>query len=332
MPPALDGRLVRMRGLPFTSTAEDVLEFLRPAEPVGGSHGVVFACTPDGRPTGEAYMEFSKSEDHQHALTRHKELLGTRYIEVFDSTKGELYYIVHQRGFFTSVGGYRMHHPPLPIPGDESNPYPPMSYATRATRRDVMRPSESAAMEAMTKAFSSFGPSRLDRQVPGPRRPPASGGHQRGGEEARYAASAAPAPWAGVMPGPRPPLFNPAPGPSGAGSAAAAAGSRGPGQVGPMPTGGYDYTRQQAVMINPFMMQHPVGLPAPTAGQRMVWWETGRGAPSWHARTRAISPPRVRSRRVLPSRTASQTDAATTSSPHPPAVPACRPTVTAGAW
>ena len=51
-----------------------------------GLAGIAFTCTPDGRPKGEAYVEFP-SED---ALKRHKNEIGDRYIELFVSSKANM--------------------------------------------------------------------------------------------------------------------------------------------------------------------------------------------------------------------------------------------------
>jgi predicted transcriptional regulator len=48
---------------------------------------IVFAHAPNGRPTGEAYVELANEEALTLAMTRHKEVMGTRYIEVFNSSK-----------------------------------------------------------------------------------------------------------------------------------------------------------------------------------------------------------------------------------------------------
>ncbi|EFN58697.1 hypothetical protein CHLNCDRAFT_20050, partial [Chlorella variabilis] len=81
---------VRLRGLPFTSTAQDVLQFFEGVETVGGEAGVVFTCTPDGRPTGEAYVALPDAEALAGAVARHKDKIGTRYIEIFESSKGDM--------------------------------------------------------------------------------------------------------------------------------------------------------------------------------------------------------------------------------------------------
>lgn len=90
--------MVRLRGLPFSSTAADVVAFFEGVETVGGEGGVVFTCTPDGRPTGEAYVEVAGEEALAAALGRHKEKIGARYIEIFQSSKGDMFQAVQQVG------------------------------------------------------------------------------------------------------------------------------------------------------------------------------------------------------------------------------------------
>lgn len=52
-------------------------------------------CTPwlqtgEARPSGEAFVEFKDEESQKEAMKRHKEMMGTRYIELFTSTKADL--------------------------------------------------------------------------------------------------------------------------------------------------------------------------------------------------------------------------------------------------
>ncbi len=108
--PTLRGHVVRLRGLPFNSNAQDVLTFFEGVETVGGEAGIVFTCTPDGRPTGEAYVALAGPEAQAAALARHKEKIGARYIEIFESSRGDMYQAVQQHGYFTAVGGRRRHH------------------------------------------------------------------------------------------------------------------------------------------------------------------------------------------------------------------------------
>ncbi|KAK2844550.1 hypothetical protein Q5P01_011209 [Channa striata] len=98
-----DQIIVRMRGLPFTATHEQVLAFFSPGEglnetcPVsGGRDGILFVRYPDGRPTGDAFVLFACEEHAQCALRKHKEILGRRYIELFKSTAAEVQQVLNR--------------------------------------------------------------------------------------------------------------------------------------------------------------------------------------------------------------------------------------------
>ncbi|KAL4642192.1 epithelial splicing regulatory protein 2-like [Arapaima gigas] len=89
--------IIRMRGLPFTATPEDVLGFLGPESPVtDGSEGLLFVKYPDGRPTGDAFVLFACEEYAQNALKKHKQILGKRYIELFRSTAAEVQQVLNR--------------------------------------------------------------------------------------------------------------------------------------------------------------------------------------------------------------------------------------------
>jgi hypothetical protein len=78
---------LRMRGLPFTATKEDIYKFFLPYNPVPDS--IVLTYRNDGRATGEAYIEFASQEDSKRAMELHRRIMGNRYIELFISNKDE---------------------------------------------------------------------------------------------------------------------------------------------------------------------------------------------------------------------------------------------------
>lgn len=51
---------------------------------------IALTLTPEGRPKGEAYVEFPSEEAQKEALGRHKGAMGERYIELFLSTKANM--------------------------------------------------------------------------------------------------------------------------------------------------------------------------------------------------------------------------------------------------
>ena len=52
--------------------------------------GIAFVYTPEGRPKGEAYVEFPTEETQKEALKRHKNAINDRYIELFISSKANM--------------------------------------------------------------------------------------------------------------------------------------------------------------------------------------------------------------------------------------------------
>lgn len=78
----MDKNVVKLRGLPWDSTAADILDFLKDCSVVNGEKGVHMAISHrDGRPNGEAYVELETPEDVDRAFSYNKNVLGHRYIE-----------------------------------------------------------------------------------------------------------------------------------------------------------------------------------------------------------------------------------------------------------
>ena len=78
---------LRMRGLPFTSTKPEILDFFKVYSPVDNS--ITLTYRSDGRATGEGYIAFKTPEDAQDAMALHRNTMGSRYIELFISNKDE---------------------------------------------------------------------------------------------------------------------------------------------------------------------------------------------------------------------------------------------------
>ncbi len=86
--PVLSGGLitrpvtVKLRGLPYTATTDDIAAFFHGYELVGGS--VHIGTNREGRPSGEAWVDFASAKAAQRAvLERNKQHMGSRYIELF---------------------------------------------------------------------------------------------------------------------------------------------------------------------------------------------------------------------------------------------------------
>ncbi|KRY01086.1 Heterogeneous nuclear ribonucleoprotein F [Trichinella pseudospiralis] len=73
--------VVRVRGLPWS----DII-------------GIHFTYSKEGRPSGEAYLEFGSADDVDKALRHHREHMGQRYIEVFMSKRSEMEYVLQRSG------------------------------------------------------------------------------------------------------------------------------------------------------------------------------------------------------------------------------------------
>lgn len=122
--------IVRMRGLPFNVTTEEVLAFFGQHCPVtGGKEGVLFVTYPDSRPTGDAFVLFACEEYAQNALKKHKDLLGKRYIELFRSTAAEVQQVLNR---YSST-------PLIPLPTPPILPVLPQQFVPPTNVRDCIR-------------------------------------------------------------------------------------------------------------------------------------------------------------------------------------------------
>ncbi|XP_069711060.1 G-rich sequence factor 1 [Phaenicophaeus curvirostris] len=79
---AINDGVVLLRGLPFSSTKEDIADFFAGLKITN----IVFVYRGERR-TGEAFVQFAAPEMAAKALSRHKEYIGSRYIEVYVSRK-----------------------------------------------------------------------------------------------------------------------------------------------------------------------------------------------------------------------------------------------------
>merc|ERR1719295_245467 len=74
------GYIVRMRGLPFRVTENDIAEwFSSVADPVG----IQIMYNNDGRPTGEAEVAFASAQDAKRSLSKDRQNMQHRYVELF---------------------------------------------------------------------------------------------------------------------------------------------------------------------------------------------------------------------------------------------------------
>lgn len=75
--------LIRIRGLPFTTTKQEIAEFFEGINIINGEDGIHLASfgLHSTKPLGEAYIELASEDDYEKAQNFHKKNMGSRYIE-----------------------------------------------------------------------------------------------------------------------------------------------------------------------------------------------------------------------------------------------------------
>ena len=87
--------VLKMRGLPFNSTKDDIITFFDDAQLSEFNiqplvHDSIHIVTSlDGRPSGVAFVEFASPEDAQAAMNKDRHSMGSRYVELFPSSREE---------------------------------------------------------------------------------------------------------------------------------------------------------------------------------------------------------------------------------------------------
>ncbi|BHF78589.1 Heteroproteinous nuclear ribonucleoprotein H [Sparganum proliferum] len=76
---SMTGHAIRMRGLPYSVTPDEIAHFLAPLQPVN----IHICYNAAGRPTGEADVDFGSHDEAKEAMKKDREKIGTRYIELF---------------------------------------------------------------------------------------------------------------------------------------------------------------------------------------------------------------------------------------------------------
>ncbi|KAB5528574.1 hypothetical protein PHYPO_G00141790 [Pangasianodon hypophthalmus] len=78
--------IVRVKGLPWTCSAEDLQKFFSECRIRNGVNGIHLTYHKNGKPTGQAFIELEDEEDVNKALEMHRQYLGPRYVEVYEVT------------------------------------------------------------------------------------------------------------------------------------------------------------------------------------------------------------------------------------------------------
>ena len=77
-----EGRfVVRCRGLPWSCSVEEIVNFFEGCELAEGTDSVHMTMNREGRPSGEAYVELASKEDYDEALKKDRQSMGKRYVE-----------------------------------------------------------------------------------------------------------------------------------------------------------------------------------------------------------------------------------------------------------
>ena len=77
-----DPSVIKIRGLPYQTTAMEVCKFFKDCEIVGGPNGIYFPLNERGLPTGEAFVEMETASDIDKALEKHKDCIWERWVKM----------------------------------------------------------------------------------------------------------------------------------------------------------------------------------------------------------------------------------------------------------
>ncbi|KAM3867615.1 G-rich sequence factor 1 [Diretmus argenteus] len=81
--------IVQAKGFPWTCSAEDLLHFFSECRIRNGTKGIHLTVNRLGRPTGQAFIEMEHEVDVSKALEKHRDYIGTRYVEVYEVTDSD---------------------------------------------------------------------------------------------------------------------------------------------------------------------------------------------------------------------------------------------------
>ncbi|XP_053573201.1 heterogeneous nuclear ribonucleoprotein H isoform X1 [Bombina bombina] len=93
-----DSYVAKVRGLPWSCSHIEIEHFFSDCKIFNGSSGIHFIYTREGRPSGEAFVEFETEDDLKLALKKDRETLGHRYVEVFKSNTVEMDWVLKHTG------------------------------------------------------------------------------------------------------------------------------------------------------------------------------------------------------------------------------------------
>jgi len=98
--------VVRVRGLPWSATQDEIAEFFCNCNIDGGAKGIHLTTNREGRPSGDAYIELETQDDVTQALKKDRATMGKRYLEVFESKYSEMEWMIKKDGQDSESGGF----------------------------------------------------------------------------------------------------------------------------------------------------------------------------------------------------------------------------------
>lgn len=93
-----EGYVVRIRGLPWSCSVDEVQRFFSGCKIMNNGGGIHFTYTREGRPSGEAFVELETEDDLKIAVKKDRETMGHRYVEVFKSNNVEMDWVMKHTG------------------------------------------------------------------------------------------------------------------------------------------------------------------------------------------------------------------------------------------
>uniref|UniRef100_A0A3B4ZDU5 G-rich RNA sequence binding factor 1 n=1 Tax=Seriola lalandi dorsalis TaxID=1841481 RepID=A0A3B4ZDU5_SERLL len=81
--------IIKVKGLPWSCSAQDLLQFFSECRIRDGVKGIHLTVDKLGRPSGRAFIEMEHEEDVGKALEKHRQYLGPRYVEVYEVTNSD---------------------------------------------------------------------------------------------------------------------------------------------------------------------------------------------------------------------------------------------------
>lgn len=75
--------MIRIRGLPWSATKKEIVQFFDGVHILNGENGVhlITLSGNKSRPLGEAYIQLASEDDFKQAQNFHRQNMGQRYIE-----------------------------------------------------------------------------------------------------------------------------------------------------------------------------------------------------------------------------------------------------------